>query len=595
MDPKISVTPKEFFITVFFLLLSLVERREAAASPLCIQDPKTDRCGNISIQYPFWLSGRQQPNCGLPPFELTCRNDSHNPVPVLKLFDFYFFIKQIFYHNQSFQLTTSKSADDECPIPYNNITSDTFPFTLSSSNKRVFFLQNCSSSENLSGWYQNITCPSFRWTTYFGGVYKGHGQLNSDTRSCRLVVVPVLEYSKGNYSERLKAGWLFNWTAPDCAECLKSGGRCGYDESTASFMCNCKDRNHQSTCRGVSGPACLCIVLLSLFLLRHKVSREKNTKTMKALLCSHGSLAPQNYKYSEIKRMTNSFSNKLGQGGYGTVYKGTLQDGHQVAVKVLREAKENGEEFINEVVSISRTSHVNVVRLLGFCMERSKRALVYEFMPNGSLEKFISSRGGGGGALLGWEKIFKIAVGIARGLEYLHRGCNARIVHFDIKPHNVLLDQDFCPKISDFGLAKLCSPKEGSSSSISMVAPRGTIGYIAPELLYGNFGTVSSKSDVYSYGMMILEMVGVTKMNDVEIVGSGSELYFPQWIYDHLSSTANLGFIAGLGTEEEEKVRKIIIVGLWCIQMMPMNRPTMNMVIDLLEGRAEDLQMPPKP
>uniref|UniRef100_A0A8R7UMW1 non-specific serine/threonine protein kinase n=1 Tax=Triticum urartu TaxID=4572 RepID=A0A8R7UMW1_TRIUA len=124
---------------------------------------------------------------------------------------------------------------------------------------------------------------------------------------------------------------------------------------------------------------------------------------------------------------------------------------------MLKDYRTDGEDFINEVASISRTSHVNVVTLLGFCLEGSKRALIYDYMPNGSLEKYAFKDGSKGGNTLGWEKLFDIAVGIARGLEYLHRGCNTRIVHFDIKPHNILLDQNFCPKISDFGLAKQCA------------------------------------------------------------------------------------------------------------------------------------------
>ena len=184
-----------------------------------------------------------------------------------------------------------------------------------------------------------------------------------------------------------------------------------------------------------------------------------------------------------------------------------------MAVKVLNGLKDGGEEFINEVATISRTSHVNVVMLLGYCFEGRHRALIYEFMPNGSLDKFIYDGKSSTYRQLGWEALDKIAVGIARGLEYLHRGCNARILHFDIKPHNILLDEDFCPKISDFGLAKLCSRKE---SIISLLGTRGTVGYIAPEVFCRNFGGVSHKSDVYSYGMMVLEMVGVRKNIDAE-------------------------------------------------------------------------------
>jgi serine/threonine protein kinase len=220
-------------------------------------------------------------------------------------------------------------------------------------------------------------------------------------------------------------------------------------------------------------------------------------------------LTPRRYSYLDIKKITSSFTNKLGEGGFGNVYEGKLRDGRLVAVKVLKDSKGDGEEFMSEVASISRTSHLNIVTLLGFCYEKTERALIYEFMTKGSLDKFISYEGTPDTNFgLQWERFYEIAVGIARGLEYFHRGCNTRIVHFDIKPHNILLDEDFCPKISDFGLAKLCKSKV---SKVSMIGARGTVDYIAPEVFCRTFGGVSYKSDVYSYGMMVLEMVGERK------------------------------------------------------------------------------------
>ncbi|XP_030959261.1 PR5-like receptor kinase [Quercus lobata] len=290
--------------------------------------------------------------------------------------------------------------------------------------------------------------------------------------------------------------------------------------------------------------------------------------------------------------MTNSFKDKLGQGGYGGVYKGKLQDGCFVAVKVLKESKGNGEEFINEVASISRTSHVNVVTLMGFCFEESKRALIYEFMPNGSLEKFIYKENPSNvDHQLGWETLYKIAVGIARGLEYLHRGCNTRILHFDIKPQNILLDENFCPKISDFGLAKICPREE---SVISMLGARGTAGYIAPEVFCRNIGGVSHKSDVYSYGMMVLEMIGGRKNIDVS-VDRVSEIYFPHWIYKRIELDEELGLQGLISKEDEEIAKKMIIVSLWCIQTDPSSRPSISKVVDMLEGSLDSLQISPKP
>ncbi|KAK4280767.1 hypothetical protein QN277_012345 [Acacia crassicarpa] len=158
--------------------------------------------------------------------------------------------------------------------------------------------------------------------------------------------------------------------------------------------------------------------------------------------------------------MTNTFKDKSGQGGYGFVSKGKLLNGHPIAVKLLKASQENGEAFINEVASISRTSHVNVVTLLGFSFEGKQKALIYEFMPNGSLDKFTLNNKDKNNLWLTWEMLYQIAIGIALGLQYLHRGCNTQILHFDIKPHNILSDESFCSKISNFGLAKLCPKKE---------------------------------------------------------------------------------------------------------------------------------------
>ncbi|KAL9433212.1 hypothetical protein AB3S75_028103 [Citrus x aurantiifolia] len=292
--------------------------------------------------------------------------------------------------------------------------------------------------------------------------------------------------------------------------------------------------------------------------------------------------------------MSNSFKHKLGQGGYGSVFKGKLPDGRLVAVKLLNTSKENVQEFVNEVASISRTSHVNVVTLLGFCLEGSKRALVYDYMPNGSLEKFIHNGDTSKAHQhLGWEKLYHIAIETARGLEYLHRGCNTRILHLDIKPHNILLDEEFCPKISDCELAKLCPRKE---SNVSMFEARETIGYIAPEVLSRSFGEVSHKSDVYSYGMMILEMVGC-KNNPDAGVDETSDIYFPHWIYKHLEQgkVFKLPSVMSSNENEIEIAKKMVIVGLWCIQTHPSYRPAMNKVIDMLQGSIEALQIPPKP
>lgn len=271
------------------------------------------------------------------------------------------------------------------------------------------------------------------------------------------------------------------------------------------------------------------------------------------------------------------------------MYKGKLQSGHLVAVKVLDNSKANGQDFISEVATIGRIHHVNVVRLAGFCVEGSKRVLIYDFMANGSLDNFIFHEGEEMNPL-SQERMYEIGLGVARGIEYLHRGCDMQILHFDIKPHNILLDENFVPKVSDFGLAKLYPI---DNSIVSLTAARGTLGYIAPELFYKNIGGISYKADVYSFGMLLMEMVGRRK-NVNAFAEYSSQIYFPLWAYDRISQGEDIEL--GDAIEEEQRFsRKMIIVALWCIQLNPTDRPSMSEVLKMLEGEVELLQIPPKP
>ncbi|CAL4948069.1 unnamed protein product [Urochloa decumbens] len=438
------------------------------------------------------------------------------------------------------------------------------------------------------------------------------------------------------YGKALRAGFQLVWdqSSGDCGRCEQGSGKCGFSGAGEFLGCLCADGrvdgdgcsktlaessslaclcsggrvgNHNN-CTGdsfghgkrtkfyiiaiTSCPLLLCLVILAFFLACKcglLPTKSKDEPRIESFLQKNGNLYPKRYTYADLKRMTRSFSVKLGQGGFGDVYRGNLSNnGCQIAVKMLKGTKGDGEEFMNEVASISRTSHVNIVTLLGYCLQGSKRALIYEYMPNGSLERYAFNSNMNSENMLSWEKLFDIAIGIARGLEYLHRGCSTRIVHFDIKPHNVLLDQDFCPKISDFGLAKLCMNKE---SAISITGARGTIGYIAPEVYSKLFGTASSKSDVYSYGMMVLEMVGARDKN-INADTESSSQYFPQWIYEHVDEYCISA--SEINGETTELVRKMIVVGLWCIQVIPTDRPTMTRVVEMLEGSTSNLELPPK-
>ncbi|ESW33165.1 hypothetical protein PHAVU_001G048400 [Phaseolus vulgaris] len=286
--------------------------------------------------------------------------------------------------------------------------------------------------------------------------------------------------------------------------------------------------------------------------------------------------------------MVAGFKVKLGEGGFGSVFKAKLRSGPFVAIKILAKSKGNVQDFISEVATIGMIHHQNVVKLIGFCVSGSKRALVYEFMPNGSLDKFIFSKERN--IHLSYEKIYNISIGVARGIAYLHHGCEMQILHFDIKPHNILLDENFIPKVSDFGLAKLYPI---DNSIVTMTAARAIIGYMAPELFYNNIGGISYKADVYSFGMLLMEMASKRKNLNTHADHS-SQLYFPLWIHDHIQEEDDVDI--GDVTEEENKIaKKMIIVALWCIQLKPNDRPSMKRVVEMLEGDIEDLEIPPKP
>ena len=238
--------------------------------------------------------------------------------------------------------------------------------------------------------------------------------------------------------------------------------------------------------------------------------------------------------------------NKLGQEGFSSMYKGILQSGH-VVIKVLVMSKANGQDFINEITTIGRIHHINIVQLVEFCMEGSKWVLIYDFMPNGSLDKFIFLKGEKN-IPLSWDKLYKIAVEVEHMIEYLYQGCDMQILHFDIKPHNILLDEDFTLKVSNFGLAKLYSTNE---SVVTLTAARGTLGYIAPKLFYKNVGHVSYKADVYSFGMLLMEMVGKQRHFSRHEEECLSELFFPSWIYDRIEQREDMEM--GDVIEDEKK------------------------------------------
>ncbi|TKY51507.1 G-type lectin S-receptor serine/threonine-protein kinase [Spatholobus suberectus] len=309
-------------------------------------------------------------------------------------------------------------------------------------------------------------------------------------------------------------------------------------------------------------------------------------------LLEYASGAPVHFSYKELQRSTKGFKEKLGDGGFGAVYKGTLANQTVVAVKQLEGVDQGEKQFRMEVSTISSTHHLNLVRLIGFCSEGRHRLLVYEFMKNGSLDNILFvNEEQESGKLLNWGYRFNIALGAAKGLTYLHEECRNCIVHCDVKPENILLDENYNAKVSDFGLAKLLNSVDHRHRTLTSV--RGTRGYLAPEWL-ANL-PITSKSDVYSYGMVLLEIVSGRR--NFEISEDTSRRKFSIWAYEEFEKGNIMGVIDRrlVGQEIDlEQVKRVLMACFWCIQEQPSQRPTMSKVVQMLEG-VTDIERPPAP
>jgi len=299
------------------------------------------------------------------------------------------------------------------------------------------------------------------------------------------------------------------------------------------------------------------------------------------------------FDYATLKKATRDFNqkNQLGRGGFGPVYLGKLDDGRKVAVKQLSVGKSGqGEsEFFVEVNMITSIQHKNLVRLVGCCSEGSQRLLVYEFMKNKSLDKILF--GGDGAPFLNWKTRHQIIIGIARGLQYLHEESNLRIVHRDIKASNILLDDKFQPKISDFGLARFF-PEDQTYLSTAFA---GTLGYTAPE--YAIRGELTVKADTYSFGVLVLEIISSRKNTDLSLPNEMQYLPEHAWRLYEQSKTLELVDPKVQAEEFDEKeVQQVCQIALLCVQPYPNLRPAMSEVVLMLTMKSDQtIPAPMKP
>ncbi|KAK9985839.1 hypothetical protein SO802_030790, partial [Lithocarpus litseifolius] len=482
-----------------FIALVLVHETCGATAKVNHHHCAPSSCGNIhNISFPFRLKNDPE-NCGDSRYELSCENNH----TVLSLFERKYNVKEINYNNYTIRIVDSGIQKDnysstpsyslnrrnfsQYPSAYTTYLPKRNSINLELSWSTVWM--SCEKPVNSPFYLDASTCNIDNGDQYSSNSSISHfkryryvkvGRTNATdvVDSCKVEQMFITSWpgnddpiniSCADVPNELVYGFELSWLSDTCKS------YCG----RWNLYCNLEDGNHvhcfnpggfryiirvfvletlasivtaiglHLAAKIVLGIPCVIAFFIYKWCRRHLSMYD----VVEEFLQSQNNLVPIRYSFSQIRKMAKGFKDKLGEGGYGSVYKGKLQSGHLVAIKMLGKSKANGQEFINEVATIGRIHHQNVVQLIGYCAEGLNRALIYEFMPNSSLDKYIFSQEGN--ITLSIEKTYDISLGVARGIEYLHRGCDMQILHFDIKPHNILLDENFTPKISDFGLAKL--------------------------------------------------------------------------------------------------------------------------------------------
>ncbi|KAH0683870.1 hypothetical protein KY289_021622 [Solanum tuberosum] len=418
--------------------------------------------------------------------------------------------------------------------------------------------------------YSGIKLPNTKYSQYNKTMtLKGCRQVCS--RNCSCTAYSSLDISNGD------KGCLFWFGELIDIRKLSERGQDIYikmDSSERESEAGSK-RNKAMILTLMSFSLLMAMILLSLIFLLHKRKKKKK-------LLLKEDFALQMFQLSTLTRATNNFSlnNKIGEGGFGAVYKGLLEEGQEIAVKRLSRTSMQGiDEYKNEVIYIAKLQHRNLVRLLGCCIQGEEKMLIYEYMPNRSLDSYIFDQIKK--KLLDWPKRFHIINGIAHGLLYLHQDSRLRIIHRDLKASNVLLDIEMNPKISDFGMAKSVTGNEMGAKTHNVV---GTYGYMSPE--YAVDGMFSVKSDVFSFGVLLLEIVSckrnrgfVHQDHNLNLLGHAWKLYKEdkslELVDEQLADSCNIS-----------QVLRSIQVGLLCVQQHPDDRPSMFSVVQMLANES---------
>ncbi|XP_031736152.1 LEAF RUST 10 DISEASE-RESISTANCE LOCUS RECEPTOR-LIKE PROTEIN KINASE-like 1.2 isoform X1 [Cucumis sativus] len=613
MASKLQVLFKPTLVCLFTLIFS-------TSASVTFKDCEPRNCGHGPvIEYPFWIDGVQDSSCGYPDFKIKCSRD----YPVLEISDDIFIVEDIFHQTKSFLLVSAAAYDDphSCPSPSHGIRLDGKPFHFSSENENFSFFYDCP--KVYKDYIYELSCTNNTTHFSFATFHKDLLEFqNFPLQSCRSSVhVPirknltasVADLREMSYVEIWKRGFFLNWNAQDCSKCEQSGGYCRLENN--KFACSCSDGLHSNSCKhgnrtrtkiiiGVcSGVGALLLTFLVLVICyRWRQLRRRRSHALPYVQRSI-SLNPSNpsnppnpssveevenggtylgvhlFSYKELEEATNHFdSNKeLGDGGFGTVYFGLLKDGRAVAVKRLFESNfKRVEQFMNEVEILARLRHRNLVSLYG-CTSRSSRELllVYEYVPNGTVADHLHGKLAKSGKLP-WCTRMKIAIETASALVYLHA---SEIIHRDVKTNNILLDNNYCVKVADFGLSRLF-PLDVTHVS---TAPQGTPGYVDPE--YHQCYQLSDKSDVFSFGVVLVELI--SSMPAVDITRHRQEINLFNMAINKIQNSTLHEFVdPSLGFESDYKIQEMITsvaeLAFRCLQSMKDERPTMMEVLDTL-------------
>ncbi|KAG6429465.1 hypothetical protein SASPL_107516 [Salvia splendens] len=360
--------------------------------------------------------------------------------------------------------------------------------------------------------------------------------------------------------------FYLKWSRPSCDKCEAQGDYCRLQNSSAAEETECftpqhattgASTNHKPLAAGITAGVILLAftAIASLFIFKAVKRRRKANQRIENSVKNHKDMRPRRYSYADVKRLTNNFKEKL---SHEALHKGKLSDGTPVAVKVLDASQQDDEAFITEVEIIGGMQRVNILQLIGYCIDRRRRALIYEFMQGGTLADMVLSRENQNHTV-GLEKQHQIALGIAKGVEYVHHESAQKFLNLVLNPRSILLDHNFNPKI----IVSTTSADERTSQ------------YTAPELFSSSSNIIPQKAYAYGFGMLLLDMVG-TSVSTYSHGDDISDARFPEWLFKEEREEEKLN----------ESVKKLLIVWVWCIQWFPSDRPSMKAVIEMLQQQT---------